>query len=171
MASDSNKAKTFVELVGAGAVLFGLIFVGLELRQNTAAVEAATLQSLTDASVDYVNTLASDPELTRIWITAASDPESLNDIEAGQLHFLIRGQWFRFQNSFLQWKRGALTDEDWILYEGFICRTNNNTEGFYTDMTAEHIRNRTWSEHKDVLLSPFVEFVETCWARNNYFIN
>jgi len=51
MTSSSNKAKNFV---------------GLELRQNTAAVEAATLQSLTDASVDYVNILASDPDLTRI---------------------------------------------------------------------------------------------------------
>ena len=167
----SNKPKNFVELAGAGAVLLGLIFVGLELRQNTAAVEAATLQSLTDASVDYVNILASDPNLTRIWLTGASDPESLNDIEAGPLHFLLRGQWLRFQNSFLQWKRGTLSDEDWTLYEGYVCRTNNNTEGFDTPLRAEHIRNRTWSEHKGVLLGPFVEFVETCWAKNNFLVN
>ena len=171
MTGGSKKAKNFVELAGAAAVLFGLIFIGLELRQNTAAVEAATLQSLTDASVDYVTTLASDPELTRIWLTGARAPESLNEIEAGQLHFLIRGQWLRFQNSFLQWKRGTLSDEDWTLYEGYICRTDNNSEGFDTEMRAEHIRNRTWSEHKDVLLSPFVEFVETCWARNNLLVN
>jgi hypothetical protein len=167
----NNRTRNIVELAGAGAVLLGLVFVGLELRQNTAAVEAATLQSLTDASVNYVNILAADPELTRIWLIGASDPDSLNEIEAGQLHFLIRGQWLRFQNSFLQWKRGTLSDEDWTLYERYICRTNNNTEGFSKPLRAEHIRNRTWLEHKGVLLAPFVEFVEICWAKNNYHVN
>ena len=165
--SGDNKMKVFVELAAAAAVLVGLIFVGLELRQNTAAVEAATLQDLTDASVDYVNLLAADPNLTRIWLTGASHPEDLTEIEAGQLHFLIRGQWLRFHNAFLQWQRGTLSDQDWALYEGYICRTDNTTEGFETLLKAEHIRNTTWHEHKGVLLSHFVEFVETCWADKN----
>ena len=168
---DNRKSKVFIELAGAGAVLMGLIFVGLELRQNTAAVEAATLQSLTDASVEYVNLLAADPNLTRIWLTGSSDRQQLNEIEAGQLHFLIRGQWLRFQNAFLQWKRGTLGDEDWMLYEGYVCRTNNSTEGFETLLKAEHIRSTTWHEHKGVLLGPFVEFVETCWAKNRETAN
>jgi len=45
----SDKIKLVVETSGALAVLLGLVFVGLELRQNTYAVEAATFQSLTDA--------------------------------------------------------------------------------------------------------------------------
>ena len=162
--SGENKLKVFVELAAAGAVLVGLIFVGLELRQNTAAVEAATLQDLTDASVEYVNTLAADPNLTRIWLTGASNPEELTEIEAGQLHFLIRGQWLRFHNAFLQWQRGTLSDQDWVLYEGYICRTDTTTEGFDGPLKAEHIRYRTWHEHRAVLLPHFVEFVEECWA-------
>ena len=39
----SDKAKLIVEAGGAIAVLLGLVFVGLELRQNTEAVEAATV--------------------------------------------------------------------------------------------------------------------------------
>ena len=165
--SADNKLRVFVELAGAGAILVGLIFVGLELRQNTAAVEAATMQDLTDASVDYVNMLAADPNLTRIWLIGSSHSENLTEIEAGQLHFLIRGQWLRFHNAFLQWQRGTLSDQDWALYEGYICRTDNTTEGFETLLKAEHIRNTTWHEHKGVLLSHFVEFVERCWADKN----
>jgi hypothetical protein len=49
----SPKLKALVELGGIGAVLLGLFFVGLELRQNTAAVQAATSQGLTEFSVSY----------------------------------------------------------------------------------------------------------------------
>jgi hypothetical protein len=115
----TSNVKFFVELAGAGAVLVGLIFVGLELRQNTAAVEASTLQNLTDASTEFVTNIGSDPNLTRIWITSSSDREKLTETEYAQLHLLIRGQWFRFQNAYLQWQRGTLSDEDWVLYEGF----------------------------------------------------
>jgi len=71
----NDKVKTLVELGGAGAVLLGLIFVCLELRQNTAAVEAAALQELTDASTDYLLALAGNAELTRIWFIGSTDPE------------------------------------------------------------------------------------------------
>ena len=115
-------AKSIVELVGAGAVLVGLIFVGFELRQNTAAVEASTLQDLTDASVDWITNIASDSNLTRIFATPPSELAELSEVEYRQLHLLYRAQWFRFQNAFLQWNRGTLDEEDWLIYEGFICR-------------------------------------------------
>jgi hypothetical protein len=155
----TSNVKFFVELAGAGAVLVGLIFVGLELRQNTAAVEASTLQNLTDASTEFVTNIGSDPNLTRIWITSSSDREKLTETEYAQLHLLIRGQWFRFQNAYLQWQRGTLSDEDWVLYEGFICRLR--TEG-PQNQNANDIRFTTWDDHKGVLLGQFVKFVESC---------
>lgn len=62
-----GNSKALVELVSACAVLVGLIFVGFELKQNTEAVEAATLQGITDASQDYLLLMAAEPELSRIW--------------------------------------------------------------------------------------------------------
>jgi hypothetical protein len=35
--SDNNNLEVIIEFAGAGAVLVGVIFVGLELRKNTAA--------------------------------------------------------------------------------------------------------------------------------------
>jgi hypothetical protein len=136
----TSNVKFFVELAGAGAVLVGLIFVGLELRQNTAAVEASTLQNLTDASTEFVTNIGSDPNLTRIWITSSSDREKLTE-------------------TYLQWQRGTLSDEDWVLYEGFICRLR--TEG-PQNQNANDIRFTTWDDHKGVLLGQFVKFVESC---------
>lgn len=100
------------EVLGSLAVLLGLIFVGLELRNTTAAMQSATLQSVMDKSIEYVNMMASDPELTEVWMKASNDPASLNDVERAQWQFLLRGQWFRFQTAFLHWQRGTLSDDD-----------------------------------------------------------
>ena len=151
--------KSLVEVLGAGAVLVGLIFVGFELRQNTAAVEAATLQDLTDASVGWITNIASDPDLTRIFLTIPSDLPELSAVEYQQLHLLYRAQWFRFQNAFLQWNRGTLDEDDWLIYEGFICRVRTEAA---PGMIAADTRVATWDNHKEVLLEQFVEFVEAC---------
>jgi len=159
--------KSYVEFIGAAAVLFGLIFVGLELRQNTAAVEAATLQDLTDASVDWITNIASDPDLTRLFLTQTAALADLSEVERQQLHLLYRAQWFRFQNAFLQWNRGTLDEDDWLIYEGFICRVR--TDAAQSTIAAD-IRVTTWNDHRAVLLDQFVVFVEACrsdYSRSN----
>ncbi len=151
----SGKSKALIEIAGAGAVLTGLIFVGLELNQNTEAVQAATLQSITDASQEYLLLMAADPELNRIWRLANDDPDALNDSDASRFFFLLRAQWLRYQNAFLQWQRGTMSDKDWTLYELFICDPPGST-------TAESKRH-LWDQHRGALLPDFVEFVEACW--------
>ena len=148
-------SKVFIELISAGAVLIGLIFVGFELKQNTEAVEAATLQGITDASQDYLLLMAADPELTRIWRAANDDPYALSESDASRYFFLLRAQWQRYQNAYLQWQRGTMSDPDWTLYEKFICDPSGST-------TAQSKR-QLWSEHRTALLNDFVEFVEACW--------
>ena len=154
---DKSYMKTYAELAGAGAVLLGLIFVGLEMRQNTAAVEAATLQNLTDASGEYLMTVATNPELARILYEGSVDIEQLTESDRRQHHYLMRAQWFRFQNSFLQWQRGTLNDDAWKIYAGFVCRIDG-------DQVGPSNRMATWGDHRPILLPAFVEYVEACWA-------
>ena len=81
------------------------------LRQNTEAVEAATFQSLTDASSNYLLTIASDAELTRIKALGTVDAAALNGVDSDRLFILRRSYWVRMQNVFSQWNRGTLSDE------------------------------------------------------------
>ena len=145
--ADSHKRspKTLIEAAGGIAVLVGLIFVGLELRQNTEAVQSATLQSMIDSSQEYLLLLASDPELN-----------GLNEADASQFFFLLRAQWLRFQNAFLQWQKGTMSDEDWVFYENFLCARSASTTG--------GVRKVTWTDHRPALTNQFVEFVEACWS-------
>ena len=153
----SDRMRGMLELVIAGAVLVGLVFVGLELRQNTAAVEAASLQDQTESSILFLQNIASDPELTRIWMDGAEDRDQLDRVDARRHFLLVRTRWLRMQNAFRQWQRGTLSGDDWALYEGLICRSG---------MTADIQFESTWAEHKPGLLVDFVGFVESCWAGN-----
>ena len=155
----SVELKSILEVLSAVAVLLGLIFVGFELRQNTAAVEASSRQSATDASVAWLLTVASEPELAHLWGIASKEPQNLSETEAVQLHLLLRSQWIRFQNAYLQWKNGTLSDDDWTIYKGFICRTQMRAQ---LNEDSASLRVATWDNHKAVLHPQFVDFVESC---------
>ena len=150
-----ERMRGILDFAGGVAVLIGLIFVGLELRQNTAAVEAANLQDQTDASTEFLLLVAADEDLARIWMEATRDPDQLSEIDAQRYFLVSRARWLRMQNAYLQWRRGTLTEEDWSFYSGLIC--NSGTEG--TVLLA-----KTWGQHRDQLTRGFAEYVESCWS-------
>ncbi len=152
----TEKSRGFLDFAGGLAVLIGLIFVGLELRQNTAAVETASLQNQTDASIDFLLLIASDDELARIWLDASRDPDQLNEIDSLRYFFISRSRWLRMQNAYLQWRREALTDEDWSFYNGIICDAGNTGAIRFT---------KTWDQHKIQLTDGFVDYVDNCWSK------
>ncbi len=145
-----EKLRTLLEGVGILSLLLGLIFVGFELRQNTAAVQAATMQGLTDASQEYLLLLASDRELLALYRKGRQAPDQLSEIEADQFRLLTRTRWLRFQNAFLQYRRGTMGDEDWAFYESLFCRNPESS----------------WQDHRNALSKPFVQHVEACWSSN-----
>ncbi len=151
----SENLRGLLDFAGGAAVLIGLVFVGLELRQNTEAVEAASLQNQTDASTEFLLLIASDTELARIWVDSTKEPSQLDEVDVARYFFLSRARWIRMQNAYLQWRRGTLSDDDWSFYEGLICKANNRGVVSFMD---------TWDEHRFALLDSFVEFVESCWA-------
>lgn len=151
--------KAVLDLLSPLAVLLGLVFVGFELRQNTAAVEAASRQNANDGSVAWLLTFGTDPDLSALWVKASQNLEELTDTESTQLYFLMRSQWVRFETAFLQWKNGVLSDEDWSVYAAAICRTGSRGDG---DASALNLRTRTWGEHSAALNKQFADFVERC---------
>lgn len=153
---NNELVKNFLEFGGGLAVLLGLVFVGVELRQNTAAVEAATFQDLTDASSDYILTIASDPEIARINMVGSASPDGLNELEEYQYNMLARSFWVRMQNVYSQWQRGTLTDEDWELYESVICYSG---EGINRNQGSIE----RFEQHSVILTESFKTFVLSCW--------
>jgi hypothetical protein len=155
--SDWNKSnlRAASEIGGALVVLIGLVFVGIELRQNTSAVEAATVQSLTDASNEFILTIASDPDLVRVWNAGLFDSGAMDEKDYARFFLLARSYWLRMQNAYSQYERGTLGEDDWSVYETLICGADDGID------SGDGLRD-TVSDHEYMLRPRLVEIIRNC---------
>jgi len=59
------------EIIGAAAVLGSLIYLAVQIRQNTRSVEANTMQDLSEGYKGIYLTIATDPILAPIFVKEA----------------------------------------------------------------------------------------------------
>ena len=126
-------------LLAALGVISSLIFVGLEIRQNTIAVRGATFQELTSAGSEYMRAMAHNPEAATLWIKARNRPAELTAEEQLRFFYMGRTIWHDAQNAFLQYERGLLDEELWSVQRAVICEMNE----FYQDTRARHANSVT----------------------------
>jgi hypothetical protein len=100
------------EAVGAAGVILTLIYLALQIRQNTASVRAASLQGLKADSVAFSETLFKDPDLVRIWSLGLNGIDSLQDLDRDRFHLIVLSFLRRFENIHQLSDRG-LADEEW----------------------------------------------------------
>ena len=152
--SKENSLRLALELLGGAAVLVGLVFLGLELRQNTEAMQAATIQDLVHASSNFNVAIASDPELRNAYLTGWQEPGVLTESQREAWLLLQSSYWLRMQNIFSQYQRGTLVETDWDAYRDGICGSAVSPGG-----------SEYWRNDRNLTL-PFREFLDSCTAIN-----
>jgi hypothetical protein len=111
--------KALQETLGFLAVVAGLVFVGLELRQSNVQARAATRQALANASIEVILMRAADAELDRqaqAWGSAIED----DVLDCGQTRMcaLVFALLRHHENVFIQVQEGVV-DESALLSYGF----------------------------------------------------
>ena len=104
------------ELLGASAVLVTLIYLAVQIRQNTSAVATATYES-TMTGFNAINiVVAGNPALASVLDRGCQNPDSLNSEEIVQFNFLLRcysNQWWKL---FKLYERGSLPEAEWSIF-------------------------------------------------------
>ena len=140
--------RDIYEFIGVATIVASLIFVGLELRQNTAAVESASIDNLTNLTHEFYMNLATDEELHRIWFSGTPFERDGMEEERSRGIWLNRTSAVRFKTALFQWRRGTLGEDDFEFYRPFICAMDNSPD---------------WDPWiKNYFSSIFVEYVESC---------
>jgi hypothetical protein len=114
----SLEAFYFISQIGAAlAVVASLLFVGVQLRQNTRAVRAAASQAHSANYLQAVSSLFENGEVARIWRLGLVEFEALGDDD--KVRFLaFTSALFRFyEASRVQRLRGQLDAEHWLTIE------------------------------------------------------
>lgn len=112
----SSSKGNWVELVGVIGVVGSLVFVGLEVRQNTAAVKGATYQAIADSSLEHVRWYANNEKLLQFTVKIGNG--AMPDDFTPEENLLIIANYVmtvrRIENIYVQVREG-LVDEEAVL--------------------------------------------------------
>ncbi len=72
---DSARLNDWIQAVGIFAVVASLVFVGIEVRQNSIATRSATNAAVKDSFRELNLAIASSPELARAMVTSTETPD------------------------------------------------------------------------------------------------
>jgi len=104
-------SETAREMVTATGVILSLIFVALEIRANTEAVEGATIQGIAEQGVGTLMDAAAIPEArSGLWKSAAGDLGQLTPDEEVALTLLYSAALRIAENRFRQASLGLVDD-------------------------------------------------------------
>lgn len=106
------------QALSALAVTLSLLFVGIEIRQNTSAMRGATMQAISDASSDLLAQLSTDGELSSL-LAEVFNGSTRSDFEPGgwiQLAAFTQAFVRQLENTYLQNREGIVSDEVFDTY-------------------------------------------------------
>jgi len=145
-----ERLRVVAEAVGFVAVVLSIVFLALEIRQNTAAMRAAGVQEATNVARQQLLMLVTDADAHRIEMLGHEDPNQLTPEELRRYRYMIRSFWLGMQGLFRQWQLGVLPDEEWTVMSGVIC-SELSTAGVSSG----------WPDQRRALIPDFVNFVDS----------
>ena len=144
------KKREVFEIFGVLGVIGSLVFVGVEVRQNTAEIRGSTHQSVSEQINELYLTIAEDERLSKLvsgMMENSNLRKNLSPTDQISLDFVILTGLRRVENIYLQYLDGILSNDA-------FDRIGMN---FYRIQYAKE----TWEKYKGGFDSDFVTFFET----------
>ena len=104
------------EIGAAACVIISLIFVGLELQNNTEATQAATREAMNQKDFEFL-ALRLDSSVLAVASAKRQNNEDLSSLEESQLVRMEYVNFVGFEHSFRQYQKGFLESDDWLRHE------------------------------------------------------
>src|SRR6185295_20201877 len=101
----------------AMAVVISLVYVALQIRQNTNAVRAATAQAVHEHFASWYQLLASNESLSQVVVDGLKDYGSLSEKDKARCVATFMAFLSYSQNAFLKWRQRLLEPSLWLGWE------------------------------------------------------
>jgi hypothetical protein len=137
------------EIIGAVAVIVSIIYLALQVRQNTGALRSSATNSASEGAAALYQTLCRDPDLAMIFVRGNAAPEKLTDAEMAQYFSLWLMTLFKVQNWYFQTQDQFMDDtllSSWVK----VLRPISSTPGFQL----------FWNERKFIFSPQFQEYLQ-----------
>lgn len=138
------------DLIAAIAVVATLIYLAIQVRQNTSALKSAATQSAHDQLATLYDLMAGNSELGDIFSRALENPDALSDGETARFNALMMSVHFRLQNTFFQ-ARANIYDKEFL--ESWLK--------VYRSISGKPGLKRYWEQRRFMFSSDFAGFLES----------
>jgi len=144
-----SELASIAEIIGAFAVVISLVYVGIQVRDSTGAVRAASANDANVALQNWYLEIGTDQQTSEIFYKALMSEEALLASEEFQFLMIFHGVFLGFQNSYWLAEEGTLDRE---LLESLTVAVLGvkDTPGFV----------RYWRQRKSYLSSRFADYVD-----------
>ncbi len=144
-----SEAANWAEIISATGLVVSLIYVGIQITDNTSATRSETASNASSEFIDFYSMVAGDAELTEIWLRGVKNPESLNQTEAVRFVFVIHTIMLQFQNNFYLVEEGTLDPR--------MLEAINNTLGTIRGTPGFEFY---WANRKSLFFAEYQAYVE-----------
>ncbi len=138
------------ELVAAMAVIISLLYLALQIKNNTDSARTSTYQSVVSEFGALNRAMAETPDLSILFVQAMEDFESLSAADKARCSQLFFACFHNFENMYYQYRKGYLEPDVWLGWQRLIL-TYYARPGFQV----------WWSMRRDVFSRSFVDFLRT----------
>ena len=134
------------EAVGGFAVIASLIYLAVQIRQNTKSARLQVVQAIKRDSFDLRRSSIENPEILDLFTQSISDFDSLSPAERIRVNLLCASTIEHLQHLFFLRNQGLV---HWVSQE-------KSLRGY---LALEPVR-QWWSSGREILRPEFVEYVE-----------
>ena len=147
------------EIVAAIATVATLIYLAIQIRQNTIEQRNSSRMATTRLITDWHTVVMSDSELVRIFSAGFLEPDKLESSDRARFIWIVAAFASRIEEMSTQYKAGLIEPELWgqyratmasflvnpILKEWWDSRVFVCSEEFYYEIDSSAIDNEVWS--------------------------
>ena len=148
-------AAQLAEILASLAVLITLVFLVVEVRQNTEVTRAAAYDRSVDALNAWRLTIAGDPDLSARWQAyVTNDLEAHPDLADIRLQLLLNTIWAIYESAYYANQYGLLGASEWERHRVLTCVRYRTDRPRWTEpFVGQSLR--------DILTPEFVSYVES----------
>ena len=145
---NSDRINKWLALVANLGILVGIIFVGLEIQQNTRAAKISSLDSTLSQYNHFREHIIRDREVAEIWEHGIAE-EKLDGPDSTRFDMLVRELMFTIQAVYLRSREAAITEdvpstmrpviETYMRYPGIHKWWLTNSRGRFTSDFSKYV--------------------------------
>jgi hypothetical protein len=136
-------------LLAAVGVIATLIYLSIQIRQNTKAVRSSSIQNLVQSFSTTAQAAVENEHIIPLLLKANPSVSALTEVERAQLHFWFIMTFRRFEGVYFQRDLGIVDAE---VIDGF--------ERSHIAILASKSAQEWWANSKEIFNSGFVSYLE-----------